>query len=68
MSVFYTKKHIRIEKHVYLPDLVAMDSLHLPNWNLYLPKESLVNNFRHPLYVCMCVCMYVCMYIIYITL
>ena len=47
MWVLYKKKYIRIEKHVYLADLVGTDSSHLPNWNSYLRKGSLVCAFHH---------------------
>ena len=45
--VLYKKKHIRIEKHAYPPDLVGTDSSYLTNWNSYLPKGNLVGAFRH---------------------
>ena len=40
MDIIYAEKHIRVEKHAQLPDLVYTDSLYLPDWNSYLPKGT----------------------------
>ena len=45
VCILYTQKHIRIEKHASLLDMVVMDSSYLPNWKILTYRKIVWSMF-----------------------